>query len=574
MQNYNPQQAGSLISTHLQQQQQQHTNTETNTEQDQNQGKLTANNSIAAGKKAFVKPFINQQDFAQTLTNYRVFVHDYNKSLYQANKDIREYNKNLEHKEPTDLIAKEISHFHDVYRSEYNNHIYNQAVEKFNQEHGLYIKKRKIQSVKPATVEFFAAFLHEYMVQLHKRNKIRSHAGIEHKQSLPDFKLNPNNIIQQMRNGIQNLDVSTRSIRRHRQRLEECGVLVDYSFHSHARPIEIGFNTSILCVRETKKTPNHQNTKNQSLNSHKRTKCPHTNVVVTSTFINNKKKKEIVDNQSQVKEVNSGAIAPNKNNYKNTSSQVAEKEKASQAEKSKKEAQYSENLRDRLEMPFDLAAKLANGEFDYYNPIDIRRLLYEVRTGTLSAEEFKEFCIQDFLKQSASLWKNNHAAAGSWYNTHKMMMQDWFMTFTGLTFDKLTTLKKLRELRYRLKRAKSFFENTKWQNVRYPSVYFNLKIMDPKNVCFGYTLKFWKQKQTKDTQYQKEQAQRNAKAQRLDNQKKEERKNSRKLNSAVGKFLKKQMTFDDLTNYVSNNLPTGYIYKIPNIIQAKTKTYA
>ncbi|RRO19667.1 hypothetical protein [Flavobacteriaceae bacterium 14752] len=579
MQN-DPQQVRNIIPKHLQQhiqqqkqQEQQHVAT---TKATTSNNKATTKQQQATGKTTYIKPCINQQDFAQTLSNYRVFVHNYNKALPETNKNIRHYNNNvLQHKSNEDAtkeIENKISLFHYSNSSSYNNWQYNKSVEKFNKENGLWLKKRKIQSVKPATVEYFAAFLHEYMTQLHKRNKIRTQAGINHKQNLPDFKLNPNNIIKQMRNGIQNLDVSTRSVRRHRQRLEECGILKDYSFHSHARPIQISFNTSVLCASESSKNQKQQKTENQTLSSDKRTVCPHTNVVVTSTFKNNKKKKEIVDNQSHDKEVKSANAY--KNNYKNTKPQVAKSEIAGPAEISKKEAQYSQNLRDRLEIPFDFAAKLANGEFDYYLPIDKRRLLYEVRTGTLNADEFKEFCIQDFLKSSAKLWKNNHAAAGCWYNTYEMLMNEWFVTFAGVTFDKKTTFEKLLEYRYRLNRAKSFFDHTNWNNVRYPSDYFNLQVKDPKNVCFGYTRKFWKQKLKKDEQYQAKQAKRRGKAKRIDAQRKQDRQHNRKLKAAVNKFLKKTITFDQLTDYVTNNLPSSYLYKIPNIIQEKTKTYA
>lgn len=523
------------------------------------------------GVAYFVRPVI---DVTQTLKKYRDFAAAYNEKVPEINKATERYNRKVAiHKKetpPSKEIIDRLKQFTADYYSLYNGHKYNALVEAFNNTYGNYLMKRKIQTIKPQAVEFFASFLHEYSCDLHFRNAARDKYKVFVKGELPKMEINPNNIINQMRNGFKNINTSTRTIRNQRQRMEEAGILVNYTFKSHRRAIEIDVNNEILTVFEAENSQK-RTTENQRVRSEKGKKFPHANVT-TRTQLNKKENKGKVNNLSQDKEF---AIAHNPITffYKTTDSQgvknsppPAEKNHRSPENLTEKEARaaaHSENLREQIEPVYDLAEKLANGEFDYYTPFTYKRLEYEVANGNLSPEEFRELIIQDFMKTAAKLWIDNNAAPGSWYNAIEIWNNEKFLNFTGNPFNKHHTLDLYREYRYRLSYAVKWFKKRNWKGVHYPNIYFDPTRKMPEDVCFEYTKKAAKQLIEKRKKTALEKKMRTAAAAKREQQYKLDRKNNRALDQAIRKYLKKGYNLDQLINYIKQNLPGNYMEKLP-----------
>lgn len=504
----------------------------------------------------FVRPRVV---FKDTMDAYRVHIANYNNAVLAANKDNERYNDivtaNKSQNPPNAKLKKEIQLFTEDNASTNNNSYYNSMVVEFNNKFGFYLKKRKIQTVKPATELYFSAFLHEYNCYLQTVNEVKDKANITASTSLVRFSLNPNNIINQMRNGVINLNVCTKTIRHHRQRLEECGVLLDYKFHSQKRPITCLFNLQILTISD-EKTPKTQTTQNQTVSTNTGKEFPYTNVS-TRTELNNIKNKEKVNNISQLKELSfQSTSADNLNNNENTN--LPNNKKLDDRQTAAEE--FSEKLREKIDTTYDLAQKLANSEYDYHAPIPMQHLVYECREGNLTNEEFRTLVIQDFFKTSAKLWQNNAAFAGSWYNAIDFWDNDMFKTFTGKLFDKFTIIEALPEYRHRLNYAVKWFKKRDWQGVNYPSLYFDLTRNKPEHVSFAYTKKAWLDKVAKNEQYKTKKKQRAAKNERF-------AKEQRLFKNSIKKYLKKQFTLQQLIEFVKQNLPEKYTNKLPETLQ-------
>jgi hypothetical protein len=505
----------------------------------------------------FVRPKVM---FKETLDAYRVFIANYNDSVVIANTETEHYNDLVsaykKQNQPNAKLQKEIQNFQNDNSSTNNNRAYNSMVVEFNNKFGFYLKKRKIQTVKPATELYFSAFLHEYSCYLQTVNNVKDKASITSATTLVRLKINPNNIINQMRNGVQNLNVCTKTIRHHRQRLEECGVLLDYQFHSRKRPISCIFNLQILSILDEKNSKS-QITQNQPLNANIGKEFPHTNVS-TRTIINEIEKKEKVNNISQLKDLSfQSTKVDNQNKNQNTNTP---KDKKLTIEKQTRAAEFSEKLREKIDTTYDLSQKLANNEYDYHAPIPMQHLLYECRYGNLTDDEFRSLVIQDFFKTSAKLWQNNTPFAGSWYNAIEFWDNDMFKTFTGKIFDKTTTLEALPEYRHRLNYAYKWFKKHKWEGVNYPNLYFDPTRNKPEHVSFGFTKKVWLDKIKKNEKYQSQKKQRAAKNERM-------YKEQRLFKTSIRKYIKKQYNLQQLIDFVKQNLPPQYTNKLPEALQ-------
>lgn len=519
-------------------------------------------------KTGYIRPTLQH---LPTLNKYRAYIGKYNERLVSINAEVESYNETVKkHKKgntPKPETAKRIKTFLADSRKIYNNHEYNSLAAQFNAKHGLWLHKRVIKKVKPPTIQVFGAFLYAYSGQLIELNKVSDKASITHKRGLPRFELNPHEILSQMRNGAKNLDLCKRTIRNHRQRLEECGVLIDYEFHSHLRPVTLRFSPKILDILD-EKTPKHQIPQNQEVTNSMGKEIPHDNV--TTKAINKKKNKEgKVKNFSQDKEF---AYAHNHKIvfYKSTTVRDAEilnaPDKKNQAA-AEKFNENSEILREMILSPRDLALQLENGEYDYYKCIPLETLRSEASSGNLSEKEMQLLVIQEHFKYSGKLYRDNPAGSGDWGGWYKIMgdwEHDMLKKFTGKLFDKHSMVEKLQEWRWCIKSAKNWFNKNNWQQIPFPALYFDLTRRDKKLVSFVATGEFYKQKLKNDESYKKRKAARIA---RND----QHARNLSKLDTAVKKYMKKTYDLQQLTAYVNQNIP-AYMYLLPKKIEQAEST--
>ncbi|OAB79733.1 hypothetical protein [Cochleicola gelatinilyticus] len=566
-----------------------------------------------ASPNTFAHPVITKEAHKATLDNYRKYVAAYNDQLKAINKDIRHYNKNVEkfiEKNPVTenkilLLKLFTSKYHH-----YKNNAYNKEVENFNDTHGLYIKKLPFQTVKPLSLQVFEAFLHGFTVQLQAQVKIFRQIGKTTPTTLPKMSINPYEISCQQRKGTLNLDLCGKTIRNHRERLEQAGVLIEKEYRGTSRPVKFAINPKILVVFEGY-TPKTQNAENQFINSDERNVLPHTKVD-TRSFKDKLEIKGNVNKHSRDKE-NSSNLLSNLKYYKVTQTQEGEKNSPAQnfntkpgekipihpkavdafrAKKANRAAkietsgaliskigvsaaavpaentvhdQLTEKWLNQIDNRFDLAGKLSQGVYNYYTPIATEDLRKMERSPGIDSEDFREIVIQDFIRSAAQLNRYDQAGAGSWGLAIKHIDKQFgCLRFTGKVTSKSDCYSKLMEFRYRLRRAVSWFNKRNWKAVRYASDYFDPLNDLPCDVAWKYTEKFWtkelKRQQDNSAARKKKAFQAAAKKEALIQDKKE----NEKLDRAIRKYFNKTYSLEQLTEYVTKQLPKKQQDQLPS----------
>lgn len=488
-----------------------------------------------AEPQKYLRPVILPEQFKATLNRYRFYIDQYNKTIEEYNSPFRHRNKSIQR--TTDKVC---NHVALIYKRTVGMDIneYNIEALKFNNTYGHYIKYKYKQTVKPVSIQFFEAILHMYGTQLTDRNSRRKKPNLNYKTTLPKVAVNSHYITTQMRAGVLNLDVSVRTVRNHLDRLEEAGVLLDREYNGTKRPLTFTINPEILVVidDETRKSllP-----KNQPFTTSKRKELQH---IKDSTIdLNNNKKKESVNNSLD----NGFASLTLKDLfYKSTKPQVGQK----QDEKQKIAQKSSAKILKILDRTPVLADKLANGEYNHYVPIksaDMRRLLSDT---SITDEDYREICIQDFVKSSAQLWKNKQGSVGSWYEALRHIYNSYGTTnFAGKALTRNAMYNWLMQMRYRLNYAINWFNKRDWEGVWFPNIYFDPLRKLPTDVCFEYTKKVWsaKQKAIQDRATKRRKDAMAAKRREQDLSK--HRAGMRKLDGWIYRFLRQEISLEDLT---------------------------
>lgn len=521
--------------------------------------------------RAFIWPVITKEDHKKTMDNYRAYIQAVNDAIPKINSQIKRYNRAVAKHTEEVPVTKSKEVLIKLFVSKFN-HLpdreYNEAVENFNENHGMYFNKRTHKAIKPVSLQVFEAMLHAYTVQLARFVKLWKETGKHTATPLPKCEIHPFEICNQERGeGVLNLDVSSRTIYRHRDRLEEVGVLYQKEYRGTKRPVNYFFADSILSISEGY-ISKMQNTDNQVFNTEKLTNCQDIKVS-TRTYINNKEIKGIVNNSNE----RNASLFNNLIFYKTTNMQGEEKKLTGAAKKGKLGAEISNNSVKKpgtpqqevatyndyvanLETRYDLAAKLANGEFNYYTPLDIKLLNSWLPSISLSDDDFRDILIQDFAKTAAAINRHNQAGAGSWYNALGYIDTDFgCINFQGRAMNKETCLKKLVEFRYRLRWAINWFNKREWTNTPYASKYFDPSRTLPTDISWQYTKKVWSKKMQRITKIAAEKKRKAAEAARRKAALSTDRKARKKLDNAIYRYLRNEINFTQLTAYSVRELP-------------------
>ena len=191
-------------------------------------------------------------------------------------------------------VQKEFSKLFIIKNKSLSARAYNNLADEFCQQYGMVVSKKKIQVVKYAAELIFQNLLHLYNSQLMKRNEQYIKLGVTAIGPIEEFKINSFLVTQLKRNGIASLDLCSKTVRNHRQRLEECGVFVDYVYKGQNKPVEVHINPNVLIVFDLK-TSKLSAIENQCVTSENRKVLPDNNEI-TGTSLNEFKKKENVKN--------------------------------------------------------------------------------------------------------------------------------------------------------------------------------------------------------------------------------------------------------------------------------------
>lgn len=521
----------------------------------------------AVQPRAFIWPMITKEDHKKTLDNYRAYIQAVNDTIPELNRQIKKHNKAVAAHIKKNPVTESKAVLIKLFTSKFNalpDREYNDAVDSFNDVHGLYFNKRTFKAVRPVSLQVFEAMLHAYTVQLQNFVNVWKQTGKHTATPLPKAEIHPFEITNQERGeGVTNLDVSTRTIRRHRDRLEEVGVLYLKEFRGTSRPVNYFIADAILSVSEGY-SPKMQNAGNQSPNPQQRTSCPHIKVS-TRTNRNKKEIKGIVSNSEERMAPSSPTF--NLIFYKATNLQDDEKRQTGAAEKIKPGAENVKTLDpknegaswwpmiENLDTRYDLAAKLANGEFNYYAPLPIKQL-NELTTSTMTDDDFRDLVIQDFAKSAAAINRHNQAGAGSWYVALGDIDTDFAtFNFQGRAMSKDKTLQKLIEFRYRLRWAINWFNKREWTNTPYASRYFDPSRTLPTDISWQYTKKIWSKKMQKIGKVAADKKRKAAQAANRKAALSTDRKARQMLDNAIYRYLRKELNFTQLTAYAVRELP-------------------
>jgi DNA-binding transcriptional ArsR family regulator len=547
----------------------------------------TAETTIAPQQRAFVWPVITKEDHKRSLDNYRAYVQAVNDAIPEVNAQIKSHNKAVEKYVRENPVTDGKAILMKLFTSKFNrlqNREYNAAVDSFNDNHGMYFKKRTFKPIKPVSLQVFEAMLHAYAVQLQNFVSVWKKTDKRFATPLPKVEIHPFEICNQERGeGVTNLDVSPRTVRRHRDRLEEAGILLLKEYRGTSRPVNYFISDAILSVSEGYLTKT-QNAENQNSNTQQRTICPHIKVA-TRTNRNKKEIKGIVNN-SEVRNAPSSLLS-NVVFYKTTNSQGggtkqagAEKSKPGRenfnvlpSDNTKKGDARSTQFVDQLETRYDLAQKLANSEFDYYQPIDMKTLneLAALPNFQFSDDDFRDICVQDFSKSAAAINRHNQAGAGSWYLALGQIDTDFgCFNFAGKALTKSTVLQKLIEFRYRLRWSLNWFKKREWTNRPFANIYFDPTRTLPTDVSWQYTKKVWSKKMQKIAKVAAEKKRKAAEAAKRKAALSTDRKARQMLDNAIYRYLRKELNYTQLTAYATRELPTAQQQQLGERLQELT----
>jgi hypothetical protein len=462
----------------------------------------------------FVHPILIPEDFKNTIANYNQHIYKYNMQLWIDQAEIRKYNKEVIRSRKNAGISVEQKIKEQVWKEMMKDHTpeeFNEAVEEYNMKHGLQLRKKNLlQPVKPETEKYFIALLYQYNAQLYLRKKNRVQLEVHVPGELPKVEIYPNKIIEAERNGVKCLPVTVESVRHHRERLEEAGVLTGYSYHGPNRPVKIAFNPDILSITDNG-SPKNTHTDNQTLTQSQTNKVPHNNVSSRNTINKFQYREKEGDSRNcessssctkettKTPERQDGKKSGAPNNPDGDLQKKFTGGREFMAEKNELSAVLMDHIADKMELSRDLAA----GKHKNYQPVGAEIAQNEAYLGAMHPEDFKELAIQDVFKFSASLFSDIDAHPGSWMNAYKYWLADSFHSFTGKTFSKTNLLPKWQKCIEVLREVKKYKKaHPGWQPA-FPSLYFDPARTFKENNSFEYALRFFRLDEEKTDSFQK-----------------------------------------------------------------------
>ncbi len=522
-----------------------------------------------SGRIIAIYPAIIEEAFSSTMDNYRKYIASYNFKTQAENELIQAHNNSVKEfckaNSLTD-IQKEYKRLFLLHNSKNSNpRNYNEAVTMFCNDYGLIVEKKKIQTVKYATEVVFQNLLHLYNSQLMKRNEKFIKGGITSKRPIEEFKINSFLVTQLKRNEVSSIAICSKTVRNHRKRLEEAGVFIEYHFAGRNRPVELHINPEILVILDVY-------TSKIKRSETKELKLTFWNVLPdnnesTRTILNENKKNENVENNSQDIRSSSEALTPSHllfSTRTHTSNQTLCTMGAG-GRPHITEKTLSEKLQELILHPQELAENLANGNYHNYKPIDIRYLYKEAFSGTLTNEEFRELAIQDFFKSVSKIYKSSTPFVGSYKKAINLYYQNKWIAFTGNSFNKSVLVDEISQMRWRIEWARKWFAKNEFSPL-FPYDYFDMTRKAAKEVGFEYTKTKLNEHLSAIAKYDaiKKKQQSNA------IKRKETINHSKKCETALNRFFKNKLTYSQLFDYVEQNLPKQYLEKLPDLILKKS----
>lgn len=491
----------------------------------------------------FVYPILTskgkENDFAITIKRYNNHIKAYNAKVAKLNAAVKLYNREVIRNRKQITVSTEQRVKEAIWKEEHKDldpEAYNDAVERYNAIHGQQIRKIPLkQPVRKTSEKFFIAILHQFNMQLFKRQSLRKQLGIAHLAELPKVEIYPNRIVDNERDGYKTLPVSVETVRHHRERLEEAGVLSEYEFRGDHRAVKMRINAQILSITDNGIQKNTA-AENQALKESQTNKVRHNNVSSRGHVVNKNKirDKGVCTNaqttqfaaqgstRSPIKRVEKNRAAQNFNTAPENNLPEAGPQKkflGTAAEKSshglEKGAKSSHGLENSgaasrsshglenkkpidknpqstvlqnsiFDVPF-LVRGLAAGKYTKYHSISKKTMQQEAYYGAMHPEDYTELVIQDLFKFSSSIFEKLEGVhPGSWMNAYKTWMADKFKSFNGYRMSKPNIFEFWGKTKEVLKEVKAYAKNHPEWYPHYPSLYFDTARDQKEHNSFEY----------------------------------------------------------------------------------------
>lgn len=504
-------------------------------------------------------PCIKGESFAMTMDNYRRAVSNYNILVKEENLKIDRHNAAVQiYKKETKLADYQVhilSNF--ILRfAHLNAWQYNEEVEKAGDIYSRFIEKRRVQKIKPFTEQVFQHILYLYNKQLKRRNEQYKHYSEYDFRPIQEMEVNSWQVTTIKRdNDVMSLPICSKTVRNHRARLQEAGILIDYVFCGRKRGVKTHINPSILVIYDLH-TDEFASAENQSVSIAKGKVLPNSKES-TRTSLEEYNKRESATPDSCDKVLPPATASSDYPNIfdLNTRCKLGISNQGGAAENVKVSETESDKLRSLIMHPQDLAIKLASGHYLNYIPIDKRKLYNEAYNGTLTRYEYRELVIQDFFKSAAKLYRFSNVYIGSWKNTINLYQNYKWLTKDNIPFNKYVVYEDITQLRWRLEDARKWFARPNVKvSVLFPSLYFDFTRKTKNEIGFEYTAKRWERhvKYMENLPVRKRKTESNAQGRKL------KINHTKKYETAVNQFMKGKKDFHWLVDYVENNLPIQF----------------
>lgn len=531
--------------------------------------------------KAYV-PELNNHAINMTMDNYRQFVDEYNtKTIASLNSYIIKYNsKQIDEAFLTDVQKHYRSSFYRKFgriktffcpntgvekqlfirSTTLTTEEYNKEVHNFNEiVKGVVIPKEPFQKIKANSEAVFRQMLCVYAQQLEKRNQIFKYVPADEQIPVRMVEVCSTKVSKKKRKGIKALDVCSRTIINHRKRFQEAKLLVDYKFIGAHSGTLFHINPKILVIFD-RKTGQYRNAENQSLMKSECKKVTDNNMNITRTLKDNNK---IKANASSLPERNRKQIQePIQEHQEQTKNLDAPSENSEKSLPKKPILSLSDRLQGYIQDPLVLAEALASGKFDNYKVIDIRYLQNEAYSGILSNLDFKKLAVQEMLRQIAKIYKGKKVYAGTWFNAYNLLMDNYFVNFKGVVFQKFMIVENLQEYRWRIDYAYRYALKHPAFNLLFPSLYFDRTRNTKAEGGFEYTKKAWTQHLKDQEDGKKRKAVRNRKAEL----RKAKLFKYKDISSKIKQYIKNRLTLKGLFAFVEKKYPE-YLDSLNEMIQ-------
>ncbi|MEN2415517.1 hypothetical protein [Flavobacterium mesophilum] len=516
-----------------------------------------------------VHPFIDSSAFAATMDNYRLYIAHYNELISKLNEENEKYNASVRRFRNENALNEVQISFSRIFlarNSAKKPKEYNQLVQDFNDERGLVLEKKKFQTVKYATEIVFQQILYAYSVQLQKTTSEYIKLGISEATPVRQMEINAHHITNLQRNGVSSISVTNKTIRAHRERLEEAGVFTDYLFRGHKKGLKMNISSQILSVFDAK-TQNITIPENQHFSLKKRKECSDNNEV-TRTLKRNIKNRE--NGQADFLGKGTPSAGFSFVFYKNTPKQGKDLQTTGGGENVKIEKTLSEKLESTILPSQVLAENLTIGQYNNYKRLDKRILHKEALHGTMSREDFKTLIIQEFFKNAAKLYRGRTPYLGSWKKAINSYEEKLFTVNNGTIslYNKQLMVDKLDEMIWRINTANKWFLKTKI-NPLFPSDYFDFTRTEKQEIGFEYTAKSWKN----HLKYLENKPKLAKSAVKKSTIRKTQINNSKKFDAKINAFFKNRIELPELIDYVNENLPANYLQALSDRLLKVSTNY-